>query len=396
MLMAGLGVVVFWIPGARNLFRGLNDLVLAVLQSGNAGAEFLFGPLAVGPGQTTASGEPSVGFVLGAQVLPAVIFFAALMALFYHVGLVQPLVRLLGRMFRRTLELSGAEALVGSSNIFLGVESAATVRPYLERMTRSELLVVLSCGMSTVASTTLAIYVLFLKDTFPQIAGHLISASVLSIPAAAMLSKLMLPETGVPETRGEVPPLAQSERHGNPMAALAAGAWDGLRLAAGIATLLIAVLGVVGVLDLALNKLSEPWADSLGGVIDLRRILAWVFTPLAWLMGVEIADVAEAGRLLGERFVLTEIVAYQKLAGLAASGEVSLRTLLVLSYGLCGFTHLASVGIFVGGIGALAPGRRNELAALGPRALAAATLATLTTGALAGLFYRGQASLIGL
>ncbi len=258
MLMAGLGVVVFWIPGTRKLFRGINDVVLAVLQSGNAGAEFLFGPLAVGPGQTTASGEPSVGFVLGAQVLPAVIFFVALMALFYHVGLVQPLVRLLGRMFRRTLELSGAEALVGSSNIFLGVESAATVRPYLERMTRSELLVVLSCGMSTVASTTLAIYVLFLKDTFPQIAGHLISASVLSIPAAAMLSKLMLPETGVPETRGEVPPLAQSERHGNPMAALAAGAWDGLRLAAGIATLLIAVLGIVGVLDLALNKLTEP------------------------------------------------------------------------------------------------------------------------------------------
>ena len=396
MLMAGLGVVVFWIPGTRKLFRGINDVVLAVLQSGNADAEFLFGPLAVGPGQTTASGEPSVGFVLGAQVLPAVIFFAALMALFYHVGLVQPLVRLLGRMFRRTLELSGAEALVGASNIFFGVESAATVRPYIERMTRSELLMVLSCGMSTVASTTLAIYVLFLKDTFPQIAGHLISASVLSIPAAAMLSKLMLPETGVPETRGEVPPLAQSERHGNPMAALAAGAWDGLRLAAGIATLLIAVLGIVGVLDLALNKLTEPWADSLGGVIDLRRILAWVFTPLAWLMGVEIADVAEAGRLLGERFVLTEIVAYQRLADLAASGEVSLRTLLVLSYGLCGFTHLASVGIFVGGIGALAPGRRNELAALGPRALAAATLATLTTGALAGLFYRGQAPLIGL
>ena len=169
-----------------------------------------------------------------------------------------------------------------------------------------------------------------------------------------------------------------------------------LRLAAGIATLLIAVLGIVGVLDLALHKLTEPRADSLGGVIDLRRILAWVFTPLAWLMGVEIADVAEAGRLLGERFVLTEIVAYQTLAGLAATGEVSLRTLLVLSYSLCGFTHLASVGIFVGGIGALAPGRRNELAALGPRALAAATLATLTTGALAGLFYRGQAPLIGL
>jgi CNT family concentrative nucleoside transporter len=393
-LLLAIGVVVFWIPQTRGALQFLNGVVLAVLQSGNAGAVFLFGPLALSEGQATRWGEASIGFVLAAQVLPAVIFFASLMAVGYHLRLIQPLIRVFGRLFRRTLELSGAEALAGSANIFFGVESAATVRPYLDRMTRSELLTLLTCGMSTVASTTLAIYVVFLRDALPQIAGHLISASFLSIPAAVLMSKLLLPETARPETFGELPPISEGERHGNLMSALAAGSWDGLRLAAGIATLLIAVLGVVGVADLLLGTLTEPFAARLGGPVDLDRILGWIFTPMAWLLGIESADVREAGGLLGGRMVTTEIVAYQELADLASRGAISSRSLLVLSYALCGFTHLASVGIFVGGAAALAPSRRDDLAALGPRALAGATLATLLTGALAGLLYHGQRGLL--
>jgi len=396
LLMLGTGLIVFWIPQMRGVLFVLNRVVVAVLQSGNAGAEFLFGPLSAGPGEQTAAGEPSVGFVLAAQVLPAVIFFAALMATLYHLRLIQPVVRLCGRLFRRTLELSGAESLAGASNIFFGVESAMTIRPYIDRMTRSELLTVLTCGMSTVASTTLAIYVLFLRDAMPQIAGHLISASFLSIPAAAMVSKLILPESGRPETLGEVPPLDESERHGNLMSALAGGAWEGLRLAAGIATLLIAVLGVVGILDLALTKSTAPFAEALGGPVDFTRLLGWIFTPAAWLLGIESGDLAEAGSLLGGRMVLTEIVAYQQLSELAGAKAISPRTLLILSYALCGFTHLASMGIFVGGFAALAPNRRDDLAALGLRALAGATLATLMTGAVAGLLYHGQPGLLGL
>ncbi len=174
------------------------------------------------------------------------------------------------------------------------------------------------------------------------------------------------------------------------MAALTAGAWDGLKLAAGIATLLIAVLGVVALIDLGLTRISSPFAESLGGPIDLGRLLGWLFTPLAWLLGVELADLAQAGRLIGERSVLTEIPAYRQLAELAQSGSISPRTLLILSYALCGFAHVASVGIFVGGIAALAPSRRDDLAALGLRALVGATLATLMTGALAGVFFHGQ------
>jgi CNT family concentrative nucleoside transporter len=395
-LMVVLGAVVFWLPPARTALTWINDAVVAALAAGSAGGRFLFGPLALDPGQSTPAGEPSVGFILAAQVLPAVIFFAALMAALHHLGWIQPVVRLFARIFHRGMGLSGAESLAGSSNIFVGVESAMTVRPWVEAMTRSELLTLVTCGMSTVASTTLAMYVLFLHRGFPLIAGHLISASLLSIPAAAMVSKLMLPETESPQTLGWVPPIDEADRQPSTMAALTAGSWDGLRLAAGIATLLIAVLGGVALLDLALGFVSSPFAEALGGPLSLSRILGWAFAPLAWLLGIELADLQTAARLLGERVVLTEVVAYRQLGELAASDAISPRSVVILSYALCGFAHVASVGIFVGGISALAPSRRGDLAAIGPRALVGATLATLMTGALAGAFYYGERGILGL
>ena len=180
------------------------------------------------------------------------------------------------------------------------------------------------------------------------------------------------------------------------MAALSTGAWDGIRLAAGIAALLIAVLGVVGVINLVLAKLTGLFVADAGGAIDMGRILAVPFIPAAWLLGIEGADVGAAARILGERVVLTEVVAYRDLGLIAAEGTISPRTTLIMSYALCGFAHVASVGIFVGGIGALAPSRRGDLAALGIRALIGATIATLMTGALAGAFYHGQTGLLGL
>jgi CNT family concentrative nucleoside transporter len=311
LLSLALGVVVFWLPPTRAVLVAVNDGVLAVLSAGNAGARFLFGPLALDPGQVGPSGERSIGFVLACQVLPAVVFFAALMAALYHLRLVQPVVRLFARLFHRTLGLSGAEALSGSANVFVGVESAMTVRPYLDRMTRSELLTLMTCGMGTVASTTLAIYVMFLRDSFPQIAGHLISASVIAIPAAALTSKLMLPETERPETLGAVPAIDESAREPGLVAALISGSGEGLKLAAGIATLLIAILGLAAILDLALAH---------AGGLSLERILGWAFTPLAWLLGIEAKDVVPAARLLGDRAILTEVVAYQRLGALASSG----------------------------------------------------------------------------
>ncbi|MDE0213980.1 MAG: nucleoside permease nupX [Deltaproteobacteria bacterium] len=395
-LMLVLGAVVFWIPWTRTALIWINDAVITILRAGNEGARFLFGPLALNPGETTAGGSPSIGFILAAQVFPAVVFFASLMAALYHLRILQPVVKLFAILFHRTMKLSGAESLAGSSNIFIGVESAMTVRPYLDRMTRSELLTLITCGMATVASTTLALYVLFLKDSFPLIAGHLVSASVMSIPAAALVSKLILPEGETPDTLGGVPPMAESGRKQNTMAALMDGSWEGLKLAAGIGTLLVAILGFVALIDYGLLKLTAPLSDALAGPVDLRRILGWIFTPLAWLLGLAETDLTAAGRLLGGRAILTEVVAYQELGRLAADGAISPRGILVLSYTLCGFAHVASMGIFIGGIGALAPARRGDLSALGLRALVGATLATLMTGAVAGFYYYGQQGLLGM
>lgn len=386
LLLLVLATGIFAVPGSRRALVFVNDAVLALLDAGNTGARFLFGPLALSRGAATAAGEPSIGFVMAAQVLPAVIFFAALMAALYHLRVVQPVVRLFARLFHRALGLSGAEALAGAANVFVGVESAVVVRPYLETMTRSELLCVLSCGMATVASTTLAIYVTFLSDSFPLIAGHLVSASILAIPASAIAAKLILPEDGQPTTAGAVPPAADEGRQPNLIAALGAGAWDGLRLAAGIATLLIAILGLLAVVDLLLVR--------AGPGLDLERVVGWVFTPLAWLLGLDGADVVEAGRLLGTRAIATEVVAYRRLGELAAAGTIAPRSVLVLSYALCGFAHVASVGIFVGGTAAIAPSRRGDLSALGIKAFLAATLGTLMTGAIAGAFFQGQAGLV--
>ena len=390
-LTFGLGAVVFLLPAARDVLLVANDLVLAAITSSAEGAIFLFGPLALSPGQSTAAGEASIGFIVAVQVLCAVIFFSSVMALLHHFGVIEPVVRFFGKVFHRTLELSGAEALAGSIHMFFGVETAAAVRPYLPKMTRSELLTVLATNLATVASTTLALYVLFLRDAFPQIAGHLLSASLLSIPCAVMVSKLIVPESETPETRGRVPDLSGLTRHDNFMAALSAGAWDGLKVAAGISTVIIAVLGLVGLIDAALGRLGAVTGlESLG----LAWILGKLFTPFAWLLGIEAADLQTSARLLGQRLILTEVVSYRELGTIA--DQLAPRTILVLSYALCGFTHVAGMGIAVGGFGALAPERAEEMAGLAFRALAAATLATLLTGALAGIFYHGQTGLLGL
>jgi CNT family concentrative nucleoside transporter len=383
-LQLAIGLLIFRLPGSQRIFLWLNDAVIALLNVSKSGTSFLFGPLAAGPG------EPgSVGFILIIQVLPIAIFFSAFTAALYHLRVLQIVVRFFAKIFHRTMGISGAESLCSSSNIFVGVESALVIRPYLERMTRSELLTVLGSGMATVASTTLGIYVAFLSGAFPQIAGHLISASIVSIPAVVVMTKLLIPETGTPETLVTIPAESTEDRSRNLMSAIIAGAMDGLKLAAGITALLIAVLGLVSLIDKLLG-LPSKWLG-LAEPLSLVKILGWVFYPFAALLGIARADIAEASRLLGERVILTEVVSYQDMAQMVSSGQLSdPRTVVVMSYALCGFAHVASMAIFVGGVAALAPSRRDDLAALGFRALLAATLATLMTGCVAGVFSDAQ------
>ncbi|MGH8055775.1 MAG: NupC/NupG family nucleoside CNT transporter [Candidatus Entotheonellia bacterium] len=383
-LQLAIGVMIFRLPGSRHIFLWLNDAVLGLLNASKSGTAFLFGPLAAGPGESG-----SIGFILAFQVLPVVIFFSAFTAALYQLRLLQPVVRLCAKVFHRTLGISGAEALYGASQIFVGIESALVVRPYLEKMTRSELLLLLTTGMCNVASSTLGLYVAFLSDVFPQIAGHLLSASVLSIPAGVIMAKLLIPETGAPETLAQVPRDAATTSSQHLMGAIIEGAMDGLKLAAGIAALLIAMLGLMALIDACLAALSA-WVG-VAEPLSLVRLLSWVFYPLTALLGITPADLPHAARLLGERVIVTEVVAYQHLAQLTRAGQfIDPRTVVIVSYALCGFAHVASLAIFVGGVAALIPSRRDELGSLGLRALFAATLATLMTACVAGMLTTGE------
>src|SRR5215510_5427578 len=379
-----IGLIVFRLPVSHRILLWLNDAVLVLLNASKSGSVFLLGPLAASPGESG-----SVGFILVFQVLPVVIFFAAFTAMLYHLRVLQIFVRLFAKLFHRTMRISGAESLSSAAHIFVGVESALVIRPYLERMTRSELLLLLTTGMATVASSVLGVYVAFLSGVFPQIAGHLISASILAIPACVVVSKLLIPETDTPETLAAIPPEDESTRSKNLIGAIIEGAMDGLKLAAGISALIIAILGIVALLDKLLGVASS-WLG-MSEPLSIVRILGWLFYPLAFLLGLSTSDVPIAARLLGERVILTEVFSYNHLAQLISSGQISdPRTVVVLSYALCGFAHVAAMAIFVGGTAALAPSRRDDLASLGLRALVAATLATLMTGCIAGIFSGGE------
>ena len=382
-LQLAIGALVFLAPPTRALLLWLNDGIAALLGVSLAGARYVFGPLVAGPGQ-----PGSIGFVLAFQVLPIAVFFSALTAAAYRLGVLQPIVRAFGWLFHRTLRISGAEAMSSAANLVVGVESALAVRPYLARMTRSELLVVLATGMATVASTVLGLYMFTLQGVFPAIGGHLISATVISIPAAIVVAKLLIPESAVPETIGVLPPQETGTADGGVMAAVLAGAMEGVRLAVGIAAGLIAILGLVALVDVGLAAVSR-WLQ-LADVVSLTGLLGAAFTPLAALLGLDAQDIRPAARLLGVRAVQTEFVAFQQLAGLAAEGALTPRTVVIMSYALCGFAHLASLAIFVGGTAALVPERRRDLAGLGMKALIAATLATLMTAAVAGVFCSGD------
>ena len=383
-----IGLIIFRLPVSHRVLLWLNDAVLILLNASKSGSVFLFGPLAAGPGEAG-----SLGFILIFQVLPVVIFFAAFTSMLYHLRVLQIFVRFFARLFHRTMRISGAESLSSAANIFVGIESAVVVRPYLERMTRSELLLVLTTGMATVASSTLGVYVSFLSGVFPQIAGHLISASILTIPSCVIIAKLLIPETETPVTLASVPPEDESARSKNLVSAIIEGSMDGLKLAAGISALLIAILGIVALVDKFLS-VASGWFG-MGEPLSLVRIFGWIFYPVAFLLGLQSSDVAIGARLLGERIILTEVFSYNHLAQLISSGQLTdPRSVVILSYALCGFTHVAAMAIFVGGTAALAPSRRDDLASLGLRALLAATLATLMTGCVAGIFASNEGVLL--
>lgn len=392
-LQMAFAIFIFIVPAGASFFLFLNDIVVKVLDSAGAGTRFLFGRLALPPGTLNEQGEESLGFILAFQALPTIVFFASLIAALYYTGVMPWFIKRFSGIFTRLMRISGAESLCAASNIFVGVESAVTVRPYLERMTRSELCTILSVGMASIASSVMALYVFILKGQFPTIAGHLVSASFLSAPAAVVMSKLLVPETGRPETLGvDVEP--HYEKESSVIEAIIKGADEGLKLVFGIVALLLAFLGIVALLDAVLKG-----AGGLLGAdfdLSLTGLLGYLFYPFALVIGVPPSDAMEVAGLIGERVVATEVKSYQDLAALMSAGALDKpRSAFLAAYALCGFAHVASLAIFVGGISALVPGRTGDLSALGFRSLVAATLACLMTASVAGTFFTQGSILLG-
>jgi concentrative nucleoside transporter, CNT family len=388
---------IFMVPAGAKVFLVVNEVAVQVIDSAGAGARFVFGRLALGPGQTGESGEESLGFILAFQGFPTIIFFSALIAILYYLRIMPLLIKAFARIFTRLMRISGAESLVAASNIFVGVESMLTVKPHLPTMTRSETCTILTAGMATVASNVLALYVFSLRQQFPMIAGHLVSASLLSAPAALVMSKILLPESEQPETLGvRVEPYYEKES--GLFEAIINGANAGVRMIVGIAALLIAVLGLVALIDLILGSLGN-WVNPLfgwQGQWSLRALFGYLFYPVTLVLGVPIADAREVSRIVGERLIVTEVAAYNDLARAMQDGLLKHpRSAVITTYALCGFAHIASMAIFVGSFCALAPQRSKDIGPIAVRALIAATLACLMTGCVAGTFFTEGSILLG-
>ncbi|MBI2083510.1 MAG: nucleoside transporter [Deltaproteobacteria bacterium] len=366
-----MGIFVFITPIGVKVFSFLNDAVVHILNASYEGARFLFGPLAIPPGE-----NGSFGFILIFQALPTIIFFSALMGALYYLRVMPFIIRQFSRLFTKLMGTSGAESLCAASNIFVGIEASTAILPYLKKMTRSELMAVLTTGIGTIASSMLGFYTIILHEQFPQIAGHLVSASLISAPASLLMAKVLLPETETPETLG-THLTDKSQSASNLMQAIIEGAMAGGKLIFGIAVLLVAFLGLVALINIGLSGTIS---------MKLQDLLAYPFYPFALMIGVTPADAMEVARLLGSRVILTEVPAYQELARLIAEGVVQPRSGLLATYALCGFAHVSSVAIFVGGTAALIPERTKELASLAFRSLFAATLGCLMTAAVAGTF----------
>ncbi len=370
-IQLGLAALLLWTPAGRVFFELAGALVGRLLDWTQAGTAFVFGPLLDGP-----------SFALG--VLPVIVFLGSVFAVLYHIGLLPWLVRQLARALSRSMRLSGAESLAAVANILVGmVESALIVKPYVARMTRSELFTMMALGMSTVAGSVLVAYVHFLGGG--DYAGHLITASLLSAPAGVLIAKILVPETATPETASGAAP--QPERTtSNVIDAAAEGAINGLRLAAYVGAMLLAFVALIAMVNDGLGALG-----GLAGYpeLDLQTIFGVAFAPFAWVMGVPWSEAKEVGALLGLKTVLNEFIAYQALGEAIAAGELSERSRIIASYALCGFANFGSLAILLGGLAGIAPERRGEAASLGIKSIIAGTLATFMTGCVAGLFIAG-------
>jgi len=382
IVLAGLGlqmvlaVLLLKAPPLQRMFLALNDALLALERATQAGTSFVFGYLGGAPVPFATSGAGST-FILAFKALPIMLVVSALSSLLFYWRILPLIVRGMSALLERTMGIGGAVGLSTAANVFVGmVEAPLVIRPYLSMLGRGELFIVMTCGMAGVAGTVMVLYATILGPVVPSAMGHILAASLISAPAAIVISALMIPPEGPPAAG-----LLAVESAGNSaMDAIVRGTADGLSLLLNIVALLIVLVSLVTLVNLALAVL-----PAIGGApVTLQRALGYVMAPLVWLAGVPWSESVAAGALMGTKTVLNEFIAYVDMAGLP-SNALSERSRIIMTYALCGFANFGSLGILVGGIAAMVPARREEVLALGLRSLVSGTLATLLTASSVGM-----------
>jgi concentrative nucleoside transporter, CNT family len=385
-LQVAFAAVVLLVPGGKDVFDAIGHGFVRVLSFVNEGSRFIFGSL---------MDVNTFGFIFACQVLPTIIFFAALMGVLYHLGVMQAVVRVMAWAITRVMRVSGAETTSVCASVFIGqTEAPLTVRPYIPKMTESELITMMIGGMAHIAGGVLAAYVGMLGggDPASQVfyAKHLLAASIMAAPATLVIAKILIPETGEPLTRGTVK-MEVEKNTANIVDAAASGAGDGLRLALNIGAMLLAFIALIALLNWPLTWLGEVTgiAAAIGKPTDLATIFGYLLAPLAWVIGTPWQDAEVVGSLIGQKVVINEFVAYLQL-GEIVNGKVPGVALtdqgrLIATYALCGFANFSSIAIQIGGIGGLAPERRKDLARFGMRAVLGGSIATFMTATIAGV-----------
>ncbi|MCX2892693.1 NupC/NupG family nucleoside CNT transporter [Stenotrophomonas lactitubi] len=385
-LQIAFAALVILVPGGRDVFDALGQGFVKVLSFVNEGSKFIFGSL---------MDTKNYGFIFAFQVLPTIIFFSALMGVMYHLNVMQAIVRVMAWSITKVMRVSGAETTSVCASVFIGqTEAPLTVRPYIAKMTQSELLTMMIGGMAHIAGGVLAAYVGMLGGGDPVqqafYAKHLLAASIMAAPATLVVAKLLIPETGTPLTRGTVK-MEVEKTSSNIIDAAAAGAGDGLKLALNIGAMLLAFIALIALLNAPLTWFGEVTglAAAIGKPTDLSTIFGYVLAPIAWVIGTPWADATTVGSLIGQKVVINEFVAYTELSRIV-NGQVPGMSLsdegrLIATYALCGFANFSSIAIQIGGIGGLAPERRHDLAKFGLRAVLGGTIATFMTATIAGV-----------
>ena len=398
-ILKGRAMEDYWAPlgWPKDFFSWVSSFFVIVLDFTTEGAKFIFGDLAKSPGM-----DGSMGNFFAFQVLPTIIFFASLTAILYHYGILQLIVKYMAKGMQKLMGTSGAESLSVMSNIFVGqTEAPLVVEPYIKKMTKSELLAVMTGGMATIAGGVMAAYVQMLGNSYAQAHGvsldvgrlmfaeQLLGASLMAAPAALVIAKIMYPEVDEPVTKGEVQmDIEQTDANG--IDAAASGAKTGLKLAANVGAMLLAFIALLAMG----NYFLEGFGNITGinsmipeGNLRIEKVLGWIISPIAFIVGVPWADAINMGSLLGTKVVLNEFLAYTQLSEMVNNGMLTDKTITMATFALCGFANFSSIAIQIGGIGGLAPSRKSELAKFGLKAVLAGTLANLMTATIAGMLF---------